>query len=139
VERGIEKLCSPDANTKNGAEREGRRLVKVSGHLYLVVNGENYIAIRSKERHADAQARYREKQKAKKGGKSQAQVKAENDGRERRFVDADGKGDLVGADEIAAEGLPVTSRPNKEYESEPPAEMPPWEEVPEDNSEPPHD
>lgn len=65
VQRGIDKLCAPDPNTKNGQEADGRRLVKLSGHLYLVVNGEAYIAIRSKERHADAQARYRNRQKEK--------------------------------------------------------------------------
>ncbi len=66
---GIEKLCAPDPLTQNGKEQEGKRLIHVEGHLYEVVNGAAYMAIRAKERHADAQARYRERtqQKKKKG------------------------------------------------------------------------
>lgn len=63
VERGIEKLCAPDPDTKNGKDQEGRRLIRLDGHLYEVVNGMHYMQIRNKERHADAQARYRNRQK----------------------------------------------------------------------------
>lgn len=103
VMRGIAKLCAEDPDTKNGKEENGRRLVQVSGFMYRVVNGAEYMRVRAKESHAAAQARYRAK---KKGAKSQAQVRAENEGRERRFLEADKRGDQEGADRIAAEGLP---------------------------------
>lgn len=62
IKRGIAKLCDVDVSSKNGKEQDGRRLVHISGHLYGVVNGAAYIALRSKERHAAAQAVYRKKQ-----------------------------------------------------------------------------
>ena len=111
VQRGIDKLCAPDPQTKNGHEQEGRRLVKLSGHLYLVVNGAEYMAIRAKERHADAQARYREKQKGKKPGKSAGQVRAENDDRQKRHEEAERNGNAELAGLIAAEGLPPVPEP----------------------------
>jgi hypothetical protein len=104
VKRGIERLCDPDPHTKNGIGDEGRRLVHVVGYLYRVPTGAAYMAVRAKDAHAAAQAKYREREKVKKGGKSQGAVRAENEGRERRFVEAEKAGDVGKADEIAAEG-----------------------------------
>ena len=61
VMRGIRALCDTDAASKNGKHKDGRRLVHISGHLYGVVNGAHYIALRSKERHAAAQEKYRKR------------------------------------------------------------------------------
>ncbi len=103
VKRGVERLCAVDESSKNGTEEEGRRLKHVSGFMYQVVNGADYIAIRSKEKHAEAQARYREKKRPR---KSQKQVRNEYDARERRGSKAYDNGDNEAGDRIAAEGLP---------------------------------
>lgn len=105
VEAGISKLCEPDPDTKNGKEEGGRRLIPISGFMYRVVNGAEYMNVRAKESHAEAQARYREKKK--KQGKSAGQVQAEARDREKRFVAAESEEER---DRIAAEGLPVDVR-----------------------------
>jgi hypothetical protein len=108
---GAEVFCLwPYAVTKmrrdreHGIADEGRRLVHVVGYLYRVPTGAAYMAVRAKDAHAAAQAKYREREKVKKAGKSQGAVRAENEGRERRFVEAEKAGDLGKADAIAAEG-----------------------------------
>ncbi len=63
VKRGVERLCAPDKASKNGTQEQGRRIKHVSGFMYQVVNGAEYIAIRSREKHAEAQAKYRDKKK----------------------------------------------------------------------------
>jgi hypothetical protein len=114
VAKGIKKLCDVDLESKNGKEEDGRRLVHISGHLYGVVNGAHYIALRSKERHAAAQARYRKKFSGKqmRSRRSQAEVRAENESRERRasaaYDDGDSRrGDAIAAEGIAAGGVPI--------------------------------
>lgn len=97
VERGIEKLCAPDPDSKNGRDKEGRRLIRLEGHLYEVVNGVHYMQIRNNERHADAQARYRERKKKQ---KSEALP-----GEQAALASGDRKVE----DRITAEALPATA------------------------------
>ena len=84
IKLGIAKLCAVDCASKNGKEQDGRRLVHISGHLYGVVNGADYIALRSKERHAAAQSLYRQKQVNKRVGNGETIRQ-----RIKRQVDAD--------------------------------------------------
>ena len=48
IQRAIDYLCSPDAQTTSPDE-DGRRLVKVGAFAYRVVNGAKYMAIRNLE------------------------------------------------------------------------------------------
>lgn len=102
VEAAIDYLCAPDKASRSKAE-EGRRLIKMGTFLYRVVNGAGYLAIRKKEderfSHARRQARYESKRRRK------SQVEAQNDEREKRFIEAVNNGDECQADRIAAEGL----------------------------------
>jgi hypothetical protein len=106
VEAAIDYLCSPDPKSRTPTE-DGRRLVKMGQFLYRVVNGACYLALRKKEdarfSHAVRQSRYEAKRKIH---KTKAQIRAANEAREKRFVDAVNNGDESSADRIAAEGLP---------------------------------
>lgn len=101
VQDAIDYLCAPDPKSRS-KEEGGRRLVKIGQFAYRVVNGRKYHSIKKAEERREymrvAQARHREKKKSKE------QVKAENDSRERRYVEAEQNGDNALADAIAAEG-----------------------------------
>lgn len=68
----IDYLCAPDPGTTTPTAK-GRRLIKIAPFEYQVVNGAKYRAIRDeetrKQQNREAQARFREKQKAKDQGK----------------------------------------------------------------------
>ena len=102
VEAAITKLCAPDPNTTTPG-KSGKRLIKVSSFGYQVVNGAKYRAIRDEEdrraQNRAAQQRFRAKHRTK------ADVQADAESRERRFVKADDIGDQPACDRIAAEGL----------------------------------
>lgn len=106
VRKAIDFLCAPDPESRTPTE-EGRRLVRMGQYAYRVVNGAVYDKIRNEEarraQNREAQARFRAKQKPR---KTAAQIKAENDGREKRFEAALNNGNESWADEISAEGLP---------------------------------
>ena len=87
VRRGIAKLCEGDESSKNGKENGGRRLYHISGYCYGVTNGARYMAIRAKDRHAEAQARYRDRQRRQVQGKGRRLTEAEHDERRERKLD----------------------------------------------------
>jgi hypothetical protein len=102
VRKGIEKLCEPDADSHR-KEEGGRRLVKISGYFYRVVNGKYYMGLRSKEmnriRHAEAQREYRNRKKAvKKSGTTLAdRIASKGDPRTRARVEELQAGAVPGA------------------------------------------
>jgi len=108
VVKAIDYLCREDGISGTPTEG-GRRLVRVGTFLYRVVNGAAYLSLRKAEekkfKHAQRQKRYSDR----KNSKTRAQVRAENDAREARFVKADGDRDEKKAGEIAAEGLKPSS------------------------------
>jgi hypothetical protein len=48
IQKAIDYLCAPDKNRDDQPE-EGRRMVKLGGYSYRVVNGPKYMAIRNEE------------------------------------------------------------------------------------------
>lgn len=98
----LERLGAPEPESRSKAY-EGRRLVRVDGG-YIALNYDHY---RQRDyTSAERQRRYRErKAKKRRAGKSAAQVRAEYDGREKRFIEAEGRGDEGGADRVVGEGL----------------------------------
>lgn len=68
IDDAISFLCAPDPESTTKAEA-GRRIIQVSQFEYRVVNGQKYQGIRNaedrKRQNREAQARYREKEKAK--------------------------------------------------------------------------
>ena len=94
----LERLGSPEPDSRT-PDFEGRRLVRVDGGYVAL----NYSKYREKDHtSAERSRRYREKKFGKKGKKvkSMKQVRLENDGRERAFVDAIERGDETQADAI---------------------------------------
>ena len=103
VANAIEFLCRPDPGSRT-KEEDGRRLVRVGQFAYWVVNGRRYRGMRDPERRREQNREA--KRRERKARKTAAQLRAENDVRERAFVQADGDGNVEAADRIAAEGLP---------------------------------
>jgi hypothetical protein len=70
VQKAIEKLCSPDPNSRTEKE-DGKRLIRLGQFEYQVVNGAKYAAIRNeqdrRQQLKEAQKRFRDKNKRKKG------------------------------------------------------------------------
>jgi hypothetical protein len=89
VSKGIEKLCAPDL-ASHRKEEGGRRLVKISGYFYRVVNGSYYMGLRKKEtdriKHAESQRVYRTNKRE--SGRRKA---------EREVEDLERRGDTKGA------------------------------------------
>jgi hypothetical protein len=117
IEAAIAKLCEPDPESTCEAE-QGRRLVPVGKFCYRVVSGPRYLAIRNEEelREYNREAKRRERLRTAFPGRTKrrrtkAQVRAENEGREKRFEEAEKNGDLGRADEIAGEDLPDVGLP----------------------------
>lgn len=105
IQKAIDFLCSKDPASRS-KEADGRRLIRLreSSFEYQVVNGAKYQDMRDYEerkvQNREAQQRYRDKHA---GDKTKAQVQAENDDRENRFVKSETEEER---DRIAAEGLP---------------------------------
>lgn len=98
-EAAIIKLESRDKYSRN-QEHEGRRIEKCDGG-WRILNGEHYRQLLSLEERREYQRLWaREKRR-----KSKSQVEAQNDEREKRFIEAVNNGDEGQADRIAAEGL----------------------------------
>lgn len=106
-EAALEKFKSPDKYSRT-QENEGRRIVDADGGWILLNHGK-YRAMMSTQDRRDyqrlKQREYRERKKSTGNGKTAEQVKAENQSRMQRFVQAEGDGDDAEADRIAAEGL----------------------------------
>jgi hypothetical protein len=102
VEAVILKMCGPDESSRTKDEK-GARLIREGQFLYRVVNGAKYNDLRS---HDQRLAYQRVKQAEYRRTKKQRLVAAQSSEREKRFVEADGNGEIARADEIAAEGLP---------------------------------
>jgi hypothetical protein len=70
VQRAIDFLCRPDPKSRS-PEEEGRRLVKIDGFTYRVVNFRKYREGRDVDRrrkqNREAQARWREKKRRRQG------------------------------------------------------------------------
>jgi len=120
VLEAVQTLSEPDASSHTPDE-EGRRIRAVPGG-WFVINHEQYRFSTEARREfwREQKRKQREKEEAKKKPrKSAGQVRAESDGRERRFVEAERNGNEELAGLIAAEGLPeapvvVTSAPPEE-------------------------
>jgi hypothetical protein len=102
VLQAIAYLCGPDPESRTEGER-GARLVREGSFLYRVVNGRRYRTMHTqyvrREQNRRNQQAFRERRAA------QAQVAAESQSREQRFVAADKNGNQAEADRVAAEGL----------------------------------
>lgn len=105
VLEALKILSSPDTKRLEPQPFEGRR-IKAVEEGWLILNGEKYremVSIEMKRaRNRKAQAAWRSREKA---SKSQSQIQRENEGREKRFVGADGEGNEEKADGICAENL----------------------------------
>jgi hypothetical protein len=99
----LERLGAPELDSRT-PDFEGRRLVRVDGG-YIALN---YMQYRDKDHTAADRMRNWRKKNAKRG-KTKAQVRAENDGREARYEDALARGDDKSADRIVSEGLPESN------------------------------
>ena len=104
IQKAIDYLCGPDPSSRTPDE-DGRRLAKVGQFAYRVVNGVLYDKLRNEEDRREQNRIAQQRHRQKKPAKSARQIKAENDGRETRFVEAAGRGDNGHCDAIAAEGL----------------------------------
>lgn len=95
-------LSSPDKKRLEPQPFEGRRIERVDDGWKLL-NGQFYEdMMRGLNRRAYKAAKQREYRERK---KSAAQVRAENDAREARFLTAHDNGDDAAADRIVSEGL----------------------------------
>lgn len=65
IEGVVQRLCSPDPNSRSKAE-EGRRLVQVGTFSYRVVNGAAYMAIRNENERREYNRRKQQEGRAKK-------------------------------------------------------------------------
>lgn len=99
VEKAIEKLCSPDPESRS-REEEGRRLVRMSQFSYRVVNGAKYRAIRDEERRRETDRESKRRQRMLKRGEP---LKGEE-----AYVRALEHGDHETAEQILADSLPNT-------------------------------
>lgn len=96
----LERLGTPELDSRT-PDFDGRRLIRVDGG-YLALN---YMRYRDKD-HTAAERMRRWRLKPKRSSKTRSQVRAENDARESRFVEALNNGDPERADQIAAEEIP---------------------------------
>ena len=107
--RALDRLEGPDPQSRTPANN-GCRVQAVAGG-WQILNGELYQHKLSPAERAEynraKQAEYRKRKRAEKPSKSAARVRAEYESREKRYLEADGRGDLESCDRIAAEGLPV--------------------------------
>lgn len=101
----LKVLAAPDRTRLEPQPFDGRRIEKHPDG-WLVLNGDKYRRMmreaNRREYQRIKQAEYRDRKKL---GKSAAQIRAENDGRSKRFEDAHNAGNQKACDEIAAEGL----------------------------------
>lgn len=104
------ELAAPDAQTRTPTH-DGRRIIRLDpGRAWgwLIVNYEHYRNIRNEEErrayNRDAQRKSRDKKRSGKNGKTRtaAEIRAIEDSRQARYVKADGAGDQILADRIAA-------------------------------------
>lgn len=94
----LERLGSPELESRT-PDFEGRRLIRVDGGYVAL----NYWRYRDKDHTAaERSKRYRQRR----APRNKRQIRNENLAREKRFVDAEGAGDVKIAGEIAAEGIP---------------------------------
>lgn len=96
-------LMSPDPYSRTKAH-EGRRIQEIEGGWHIL-NHAKYRAKLSVEDQREKSRLRQERWRSKKKGKTQQQVRAENDGRQARFVTAYDNGDEATCDRTAAEGL----------------------------------
>lgn len=101
-EAALGKLEGPDKYSRN-QENKGRRIEPCPGG-WLILNGEHYRQLLSADERREYQRTWAKNKRDRKG-KTASQVRAENESREARFVEAEGRGDQEDADRIAAEGL----------------------------------
>jgi len=109
VQAALDYLCAPDPKSRSQIE-QGRRLVKEGQFLYRVVNWQDYQQIKTaeglREYNRRKQAEYRARKKNKPNKKDLMRVRAQADSREKRFVAADGDGDMQSTNRITSEDLP---------------------------------
>ena len=108
VRFGIEELLKPDSKSRS-KEHDGRRLIPVDSGRdwgWVIVNYQHYRALQDEEARRSYFRDAKRKQREKKPKRSRAQVRAQNEERERRYVEADERGDVREAEAIAAEGTP---------------------------------
>ena len=101
-------LMSPDPYSRTKAH-DGRRVEEVEGGWFILNHAKYRAKLSSEEQKEKARLRQEKWRKNKKAGKSQSRVRAENDGREARFVSAHNNDDEAACDRIAAENLPGDS------------------------------
>lgn len=66
IEKAIEFLCAPDANSRTKVE-QGRRLVRLGQFSYRVVNGEKYRAMRDEEKRREQNREAKRRERLKNG------------------------------------------------------------------------
>lgn len=100
-------FMAPDPDDTSKVE-DGRRIREIPGGGWEIINHDLYRFSTEAKRELWRQekAQQRAKEKPRKRKKTAAQVRAEGDAREARFVAAEERGDETAADRIAAEGLP---------------------------------
>ncbi len=98
----LKVLSSRDKRRIEKQPFDGRRIERVEDG-WLLLNGQFYEdmmrGLNRRAYKAAKQREYREREKAK------TRIRAENDGRESRYVKADANGDKTTSDRIASEGL----------------------------------
>lgn len=103
----VRVLQLPDSRSHDNQEFEGRRIERVEGDHWLVLNGEKYL---EQMKTLWARMRKTQKQRARRDA-ARAQVAGGSTASERAFERAVGDGDEVEADRIAAAGLRETVGP----------------------------
>lgn len=92
VVKTIDEFCSPDPESTTKTQ-DGKKLIKIGEFEYQVVNGAHYQNIKSRdeqrEKTAERQRKYRDKQKP---SKTKSQVASEYAKGERAFVESVDKG-----------------------------------------------
>ena len=115
-EEALRVFMSPDAESGIKTD-EGRKIQEIPGG-WLIINHEEYRFSTAAKREfwREQKRQQREKQEAelaklngakgKRRKRSKAQVRAANDGREKRYCEALDRGDEAGAEGVAGEDLP---------------------------------
>lgn len=116
VLKALELLSAPDKQRLEPQPFEGRRIERVA-EGWLLLNGAKYQTMMEtfnrraydrdrKRREREEEARQNPRNIGSRAFRRAQRLQQDNEARSRRFVKADGAGDVVAADNIAAEGLP---------------------------------